>query len=292
MQPKTIVGASPTNEFKTKSPNKLISLKKLSNYPENNDSFFNLYLNLDKNKQYLLSSLQKQLPAVATQEKINLIVILPLLTLALFSIFFGFIFSDLFVGIGSDFFQNSIFIHPKNISLIEAEFSLLSDLGDSSLSKELVSDSVALPTSLVNICIKLLPVILSFLGAFSAIILYNLPIGLILNNYLLSVALPTIYGSKSSFKSIYGFLNGKYYFDIIYNYFFFISGFNLAYIVSKEIDRGAIELLGPYALSNYFYNTGKNLAKLDTGVITTYSLYITIALISLLLIIFSRVAIA
>ncbi len=40
-------------------------------------------------------------------------------------------------------------------------------------------------------------------------------------------------------------------------------------------------------LSNYFYNAGKNLAKLDTGVITTYSLYITIALISLLFILFS-----
>src|SRR5258707_1103133 len=40
-------------------------------------------------------------------------------------------------------------------------------------------------------------------------------------------------------------------------------------------------------LLNYFYNAGKNLAKLDTGVITTYSLYITIALISLLFILFS-----
>src|SRR5712675_2149605 len=42
----------------------------------------------------------------------------------LFSIFFGFVFSDLFVGVGSDFFCNSLFIHPNNISIIEAEFSL------------------------------------------------------------------------------------------------------------------------------------------------------------------------
>jgi NADH-ubiquinone oxidoreductase chain 5 len=61
----------------------------------------------------------------AEKEKLNLIVIFPLLLLSLFSIFFGFIFSDLFVGMGSDFFKNSIFMHPKNISLIEAEFSLL-----------------------------------------------------------------------------------------------------------------------------------------------------------------------
>jgi NADH-ubiquinone oxidoreductase chain 5 len=66
-------------------------------------------------------------------EKLNLIVIFPLLLLALFSIFFGFVFSDLFVGMGSDFFQNSIFMHPKNISLIEAEFSLSSALMEPAL---------------------------------------------------------------------------------------------------------------------------------------------------------------
>jgi len=37
-------------------------------------------------------------------------VIIPLFLLALFSIFFGFIFSDLFVGMASDFFSNAIFI--------------------------------------------------------------------------------------------------------------------------------------------------------------------------------------
>jgi NADH-ubiquinone oxidoreductase chain 5 len=128
-----------------------------------------------------------------------------------------------------------------------------------------------------NIFIKLLPAILSFTGAFSAIILYHLPFGLILIN---------LTNNKIG-RNIYAFLNGKYYFDVIYNHFFIQSGLNLGYNISKEIDRGAIELLGPYGYSNYFYNAGKNLAKLDTGVITTYSLYITIALISLLFILFS-----
>jgi len=40
----------------------------------------------------------------------NLAVIIPLFVLTLFSIFFGYVFSDLFVGMGSDFFGNSIFI--------------------------------------------------------------------------------------------------------------------------------------------------------------------------------------
>src|SRR6201990_3313175 len=86
----------------------------------------------------------------------KLAVIIPLLLLALFSIFFGFIFSDLFVGMGSDFFDNSLFVLPNNVNLIEAEFSL-------------------------NIIIKLLPFILSLLGAFLAIILYNLQPHFIIN---------------------------------------------------------------------------------------------------------------
>ena len=55
-------------------------------------------------------------------------------------------------------------------------------------------------------------------------------------------------------------------------------GFKLGYSISKEIDRGAIELLGPKGLSNYFYNTANNFAKLDTGVITSYALYILVGL--------------
>jgi NADH-ubiquinone oxidoreductase chain 5 len=88
-------------------------------------------------------------------------------------------------------------------------------------------------------------------------------------------------------KSLYTFLNGKYFFDTIYNQYFITNGFKLGYTISKEIDRGAIEFLGPYGLSNYFNNTGKNLAKLDTGIITTYSLYITLGLLALLFLVFA-----
>ncbi|BCG68830.1 NADH dehydrogenase subunit 5 (mitochondrion) [Collybia sordida] len=185
----------------------------------------------------------------------NLSVIIPLLVLALFSIFFGYVFSDLFVGVGSDFFANSLFIHPNNISLIEAEFSL-------------------------NPIIKLLPVIISFTGALTAIFMYHRN-----PEFIVSLTNNTL-GRK-----IYGFLNGKYYFDVIYNHFIVALGLKLGYTISKEIDRGAIELLGPYGLANTFSNTGNNISKLDTGIITTYSLYITIALLSLLFLIFAPILI-
>nr|YP_009710847.1 NADH dehydrogenase subunit 5 [Paxillus rubicundulus]QFZ98796.1 NADH dehydrogenase subunit 5 [Paxillus rubicundulus] len=181
----------------------------------------------------------------------NFAVIIPLFILALFSIFFGFVLSDLFVGVGSDFFANSIFINPNNISIIEAEFSL-------------------------PLIIKLLPTILSILGATSAILLYHVYPEFIIN--LTESALG---------KKIYTFLNGKYFFDVIYNYYIISVGLLTGNIISKVLDRGVIELVGPYGLASTFINTANNIAKLDTGIITTYSLYITIGILSLVFLVFA-----
>src|SRR5882762_3677214 len=185
----------------------------------------------------------------------NLAVILPLFVLALFSIFFGFVFSDLFVGVGSDFFGNSLFIHPNNISIIEAEFSL-------------------------PILIKLLPSILSLVGALLAILLYHKSTSFVID------LTETSLGRK-----IYTFLNGKYLFDVVYNNYITSVGLQLGYTISKVIDRGVIELLSPHGLSNIFSNTGNNISKLDSGVITTYALYITLGLLSLLFLVFAPVLI-
>ena len=181
----------------------------------------------------------------------NISVIIPLIVLSLFSIFFGYMFSDMFVGIGSDFFGNSLFIHPNNITLVEAEYSL-------------------------NLFIKLLPTILSLLGAVISLILYNhYP-------YIFNV-----FNEYSFIKNLYRFFNGKYYFDVIYNHYLVSAGLQLGYTISKEIDRGAIELLGPYGLANAFTNTGINIAKLDTGIITSYALYMVLGLITILFILFA-----
>jgi len=185
----------------------------------------------------------------------NITVIIPLLILALFSIFFGYVLSDLFVGVGSDFFGNSLFTHPNNISIIEAEFS-------------------------INPVIKLLPAILSLTGATLAILLYHKSPEFIIG------LTDTSLGRK-----IYSFLNGKYYFDVIYNHYIVSAGLKLGYTISKQIDRGSIELLGPYGLAKTITNTGINISKLDTGIITTYSLYITIGLLSLLFLVFAPVLI-
>jgi NADH-ubiquinone oxidoreductase chain 5 len=195
-------------------------------------------------------------------------VVIPLTILSLFSIFFGFIFSDLFVGIGTDFFGNSIFIHPSHITLVEAEFSL-------------------------PLILKLLPTIGSIFAAISAIILYNnIPNVLIdftASPYYLMNSVNIIKGSLG--RRIYTFLNGKYLVDVVYNKYFIGMGLKLGNTISKVLDRGIIELLGPFGLSNLLMNTAANISRLDTGIVTSYALYIVLGLISILFILFYPVII-
>ena len=47
---------------------------------------------------------------------------------------------------------------------------------------------------------------------------------------------------------------------------------------TKVIDKGSIELIGPYGLEKGLLALSKNISKLDTGVITSYALYILVGL--------------
>jgi NADH-ubiquinone oxidoreductase chain 5 len=214
-------------------------------------------------------------------------VIIPLSILALFAIFLGFVASD-FVGIGSDFFGPSIFYHPNQIHIIEAEFS-------------------------IPVYVKLLPTLLSLLGGVLAFYLYSVNTGYHFMINLLLTKLPTLpfstivknikggqinkrenenhyvnsYKSPSIYKTIYTFLNGKYLLDIIYNNYIISEGLKTGHLIFKLLDKGAIELIGPFGLTDRSYYTSALLTKLDTGVITTYALFITLGLISLLFLLFS-----
>jgi NADH-ubiquinone oxidoreductase chain 5 len=128
--------------------------------------------------------------------------------------------------------------------------------------------------------IKLLPAILSLLGAILAIYFYNYKPEFIVK------LTENLLGRK-----LYTYLNGKYLFDVLYNQYIIAGGLHFAYSISKFLDKGVIELIGPNGLSNTLIKTGINISKLDTGIITTYSLYITLTLLFLLFIIFSPILI-
>jgi NADH-ubiquinone oxidoreductase chain 5 len=59
---------------------------------------------------------------------------------------------------------------------------------------------------------------------------------------------------------------------------------------TKILDKGSIELIGPFGLEKGLLILSKNIASLETGVITTYALYILTGLIFYILIPFLTLA--
>nr|YP_010394280.1 NADH dehydrogenase subunit 5 [Phytophthora cryptogea]DAZ88288.1 TPA_asm: NADH dehydrogenase subunit 5 [Phytophthora cryptogea] len=175
---------------------------------------------------------------------------IPLGLLAFGSIFIGYISKDMFVGLGSNFWNNSIYINPLNNQMIDAEF---------------------LPTFF-----KLLPVILSFCGLFGAFYLYFFKFKFLYN---LKISEYGLY--------FYNFLNRKWYFDKIYyefiNQYILKIGYNVTY---KMIDKGLIEMCGPYGLTTIFSFLSQQIILLQTGYIYHYSLLMLISTIFLINIIF------
>lgn len=191
-----------------------------------------------------------------------LIVVIPYVILSLLAIFFGYVAKDLFVGPGSDFLSSALFIHPTHITLIEAEFSL-------------------------PLFYKLLPAIGSMIGALSALLIYN---GSTYPGIAVSLTLPQFgttanLGHKIGY-TMYKFFNGKYFFDVIYNHYIINSALGLGLLTSKVLDRGLVEKVGPFGLTDSFSSTSRQLATLDSGVVTSYALYIILGFISLTLLLF------
>lgn len=161
---------------------------------------------------------------------------LPLLILAFGSIFIGYLFRDLFIGLGTDFFAHSIFILPKNYNVIEGEF--------------------------MNTTVKWLPVILSLFGAGIAIFLYG-------------TAFQTLYMFKTSKigRKLFIFFNNKWHFDMLQNTYIVMPLFKAGHdVIYKIIDRGLIEKIGPYGLSKTIVKLSERSSLLHNGLIYNYAL--------------------
>jgi NADH-ubiquinone oxidoreductase chain 5 len=169
---------------------------------------------------------------------------LPLMILAVFSIFFGFITKDIFIGLGSGFFSdNALFIHPSHEILLDTEFGV--------------------PT-----LFKLLPLLFTISLSVMAIVF---------SEYL---PLVLIYFKLSRVGyNIFSFFNQRFLIELFYNRF--ISGLilKLGGQTTKVLDKGSIEYLGPYGLEKLLLTISGNIGKLNTGVITSYALFILVGLI-------------
>jgi NADH-ubiquinone oxidoreductase chain 5 len=55
---------------------------------------------------------------------------------------------------------------------------------------------------------------------------------------------------------------------------------------TKIIDKGSVELLGPYGLEKNLVNLSNNINSLSTGIVTSYALYILAGLIFYILLLY------
>jgi len=172
----------------------------------------------------------------------SILMVVPLIILAIGSIFIGFLTKDFFIGVGTDFWGTSIFIFPTSIYFLEAEF--------------------------LTISLKWLPFILSLTGVVlaSLVSIYNL-------NFF-------SFNKNNNLLLFFSFLvSKKWYVDILQNRFLVISLLNFGYLVSfKTLDRGFIELSGPYGISKLTQNYSAKLIELQTGQITHYLFFMIVGL--------------
>ena len=170
---------------------------------------------------------------------------LPLIILAVFSIFFGYITKDIFLGLGSAFFDdNSLFIHSTHENCLDTEFA-------------------------VNTIFKLLPLVFTISFSVLAIILFEyFPNILIFFNF-----------SRLGFN-IFGLFNQRLFIELLYNKY--ISGlifYKLGGQTTMVLDKGSVELLGPFGIEKFLICLSRNISYLSTGVITNYALFILMGLI-------------
>ena len=175
----------------------------------------------------------------------NIFMNMPLIVLAFFSIFFGYLTKDIFIGLGTGFFSdNSLFIHPLHEILLNTEF--------------------AVPT-----LFKLLPLFLT--------------LSLSLISFLFSEFYPKLiikFKSHSFGYNIFSFFNQRFYIELIYNRYINNTILDLGGQTTKIMDKYLIEYVGPIGLKKIIIDLGSNINSLNNGIVTNYALYILIGLIS------------
>ena len=167
---------------------------------------------------------------------------IPLILLAIPSIFIGYLSKDMLIGVGTDFWGNAIFVSPENLNVIDSEF---------------------IPSFWKNF-----PVLISIIGGLSSFFFYTFG-----NRVLFNL-------KRSNLgKEIYTLLNKKWFFDRIYykyvNQPLFLFSYDISY---KMVDKKVIELLGPQGISNILYNQAFNLQKVQSGFLFHYTLILLVGL--------------
>lgn len=153
----------------------------------------------------------------------------PLFVLSIASIFIGYLTRDMFLGGGTYFWGNTFFTLPQSFDLLDSEF---------------------IPTFY-----KLIPVIFSISGGLFSFVLYTFFMDNIFQ-----------FTSTKIGRRIYSFFNQKWYFDVVYQHLVALKLINFGGNTTFQLlDKGFIELFGPYGISKSVKNISKNMSNLQTG---------------------------
>lgn len=168
------------------------------------------------------------------------IMAIPLILLAFGSIFVGYTFHDMFIGIGTNFWGNAVFVLPKNALLVESEY---------------------IPQTQ-----KLLPLFFTLAGAVVAYAMSFQWTKLIYKLKLTSLG-----------RGFYTMSSRRWFVDQVYNQFFAQKALDFGYTISwKSLDKGWFEILGPYGIIETFPKWSRRLGTLQSGLIPHYAVFMVL----------------
>ncbi|MBB21232.1 MAG: hypothetical protein CMP20_17510, partial [Rickettsiales bacterium] len=171
----------------------------------------------------------------------------PLVILGIGSLLSGFLGKELMVGLGTPFWQNAIINVPTHNTGLEAEY--------------------------IDQSIKHLPFVLTCIGGF---------LGLTVNSPAMS---SLVYKMKLTAigKTAYTFLNRRWLFDKVYNDYIGRPALSFGYNVSfKSIDKGVLEILGPFGITQGIRDIVHQIQHLQSGFIYHYAFVMLLGLTFLL----------
>jgi NADH-ubiquinone oxidoreductase chain 5 len=166
----------------------------------------------------------------------GLFMLIPLMVLSILSIIVGYILKDMFIGLGTTFWGNSLAISSLGIvgSFYEAEF--------------------------ISWNVKLVPFVVSILGVIVSFLSYHFGSSLFIN-----------YLNYYWFRKMYIFFSKKWFFDLVYNQYLVRGFFVLSYdVLYKMVDRGLLEYFGASGMYYFTLNLFENLRLLQTGFLNVY----------------------
>ena len=171
----------------------------------------------------------------------------PLIVLSFASLFVGYTSRDMMIGLGTDFWGNALFVFPSKLYMIEMEW--------------------------LSTPIKMIPLFFSFGGIGLAFFHYS-------NAGFVNSFTKFYFEQSKQARILHMFLNRKWFFDKVYNEWVAAPILYVAYKYTYQtMDRGLLELFGPYGFVSQMYQGSSMLNTISLGYIFRRMFVFLIALL-------------